>query len=102
MSDQTSIYKLIDDFRKEIKDDMRTMEGRLVDNQNRIEAKLDQAIIKKVDELEKSFIAQDKELAKMKTEYRLKARNMSIVYGSVAGIVTSVVSAYLIYKLTGH
>jgi hypothetical protein len=78
------------------------MEERLVVNQNRIEQKLDQAIITKVNELEKLYNAQDKELTKIKTEYRLRARNMSLIYGSIAGILTSVVSAFLIFKLTGH
>lgn len=98
MSEQTNIYKLIDDFRKEVKEDMKTMEKRLTDNQNRIETKLDQAIIQKVNTLEESYIKLDKDFATYKTEKNAQIKMIAAVWGVIGSVVTSIITAYIITR----
>ena len=100
MSEQTKVYELIDEFRKEMKQDMANMETRLMTNQNRIESKLDQTIIAKVDKLEDDYIKLDKAFAMYKTDTGARLKLISAVWGVVGSVITSVITAYIVYRVT--
>lgn len=98
MSENTNIYKLVDDMRKEIKSDMQTMKSELLNNQNRLEGKLDNAIISQVQKLDDNLTLLDKNFSNYKTENRARLKIVAAVWGVIGSIVTSVITAYIITR----